>query len=439
MNILAIGSGGREHALIWKIAQSPKAGKIYAAPGNAGIAALAECVPVPVDEIKKLASFALAKSIDLTVVGPELPLTLGIVDEFKRHGLKICGPDRAAAQIEGSKLFAKDLMQKYLVPTAAYASFDSPSEAAAHLRQRGVPAVIKADGLAAGKGVMPVHSLKEAEQAIDTILIRKAFGAAGSRIVIEDFLRGEEASFIAFTDGKTILPMPSTQDHKAIFDGDKGPNTGGMGAYSPAPVITDGLARRIMDEVMMPVVRGMADEGTPFRGILYAGLMIDGDAIRVLEFNARSGDPETQPILMRMQSDIVPVLEAVADGNLNRAAITWDERPAVCVVMAAGGYPGNYRKGMAIEGLDEVQSLPDVQVFHAGTAFEGGRVVVNGGRVLGVTALGGTIELAIERAYDAAARIRWDGAYYRKDIGKKAMNRMEQIQNPKSEARNKFK
>jgi len=423
MHILVIGSGGREHAIIWKIAQSPKVGKIYAAPGNAGIASLAECVPVPVDEIKKLASFALAKSIDLTVVGPEMPLTLGIVDEFKRHGLKICGPDRAAAQIEGSKLFAKDLMQRCHVPTATYAAFDSPAEAATHLRQRGVPAVIKADGLAAGKGVMPVHSLEEAEEAIDTILTRKAFGAAGSRIVIEDFLRGEEASFIAFTDGKTILPMPSTQDHKAIFDGDKGPNTGGMGAYSPAPVITEGLARRIMDEVMTPVARGMADEGTPFKGILYAGLMIDGDDIRVLEFNARSGDPETQPILMRMQSDIVPVLEAVADGNLDRVSITWDERPAVCVVMAAGGYPGNYRKGMIIEGLDEVQSLPDVQVFHAGTAFEGGRVVVNGGRVLGVTALGSTIELAIERAYDAAARIRWDGAYYRKDIGRKALNR----------------
>jgi phosphoribosylamine--glycine ligase len=427
MKILVIGSGGREHALLWKIVQSPQVRKAYAAPGNAGIASLAECVPVPVDEIKKLASFALAKSIDLTVVGPELPLTLGIVDEFKRHGLKICGPDRAAALIEGSKLFAKDLMQKYRIPTAAYAAFDSPSEAAAHLRKRGVPAVIKADGLASGKGVMPVHNLEEAEQAIDTILTKKAFGTAGSRIVIEDFLRGEEASFIAFTDGKTILPMPSTQDHKAIFDGDKGPNTGGMGAYSPAPVITDARARRIMDEVMTPVVRGMSEEGTPFKGILYAGLMIDGDDIRVLEFNARSGDPETQPILMRMKSDIVPVLEAVAEGSLDRAAITWDDRPAVCVVMASEGYPGNYRKGMAIEGLDEAQSLPDVQVFHAGTASEGGRVVVNGGRVLGVTALGSTIEKAIERAYDAASRIRWDGVYYRKDIGRKALNRVKQI------------
>jgi phosphoribosylamine--glycine ligase len=357
------------------------------------------------------------------VVGPELPLTLGIVDEFKRHGLKICGPDRAAAQIEGSKLFAKDLMKKYGVPTAAYASFDSPTEAVVHLRKRGVPAVIKADGLASGKGVMPVHNLEDAERAIDTILTRKEFGAAGSRIVIEDFLQGEEASFIAFTDGNTILPMPSTQDHKAIYDGDKGPNTGGMGAYSPAPVITGKFTRRIMDEVMTPVIRGMTAEGTPFKGVLYAGLMIDGDDIRVLEFNARSGDPETQPILMRMKSDIVPVLEAVADGNLDRAAITWDERPAVCVVMASEGYPGSYRTGMVIEGLEEAQSLPDVQVFHAGTSREGGRVVVNGGRVLGVTALGGTIEDAIKRAYDAASRIHWDGACYRNDIGRKALNR----------------
>ncbi len=423
MKILVIGSGGREHALIWKIAQSPKVKHIYAAPGNAGIASLAECVPVPVDEIKKLAAFALSKSVDLTVVGPELPLTLGIIDEFKRYGLKICGPDRAAARIEGSKLFAKDLMKKYRVPTADYASFDSPSAAVAHLRKRGVPAVIKADGLAAGKGVMPVHSLEEAEKAIDTILTRKEFGAAGSRIVIEDFLRGEEASFIAFTDGKTILPMPSTQDHKAIYDGDKGPNTGGMGAYSPAPVITEKLARRIMDEVMTPVVKGMAAEGSPFKGILYAGMMIDGEAIRVLEFNARSGDPETQPIMMRMKSDIIPVLDAIADGTLDGAAVTWDERPAVCIVMASEGYPGSYRKGMAIEGLTEAQSLPDVQVFHAGTSLDGNRVVVNGGRVLGVTALGGTIEDAIARAYDAAARIRWDGVYYRKDIGRKALNR----------------
>jgi phosphoribosylamine--glycine ligase len=423
MKILVVGSGGREHALIWKIAQSPKVKHIYAAPGNAGIASLAECVPVPVDEIKKLASFALSKSIDLTLVGPELPLTLGIVDEFKRYGLKICGPDRTAARIEGSKLFAKDLMKKYRVPTADYAAFESPSEAAAYIRGKGIPAVIKADGLAAGKGVMPVHSLEEAEKAIDTILTRKEFGAAGSRIVIEDFLRGEEASFIAFTDGKTILPMPSTQDHKAIYDGDKGPNTGGMGAYSPAPVITETLARRIMDEVMTPVVKGMAAEGSPFKGILYAGMMIEGDAIRVLEFNARSGDPETQPIMMRMKSDIIPVLEAIADGKLDGTAVAWDERPAVCIVMASEGYPGNYRKGMAIEGLTEAQSLPDVQVFHAGTSLDGNRVVVNGGRVLGVTALGGTIEKAIERAYDAAARIRWDGAYYRKDIGRKALNR----------------
>ena len=423
MKILVVGSGGREHALIWKIAHSPKVKHIFAAPGNAGIASLAQCVPIQVEEIKKLASFALSKSIDLTLVGPELPLTLGIVDEFKRYRLKICGPDRAAAQIEGSKLFAKDLMKKYNVPTASYAAFDSPSEATRYLREKGTPAVVKADGLAAGKGVIPVHSLEEGEKAIHTILTGKVFGAAGERIVIEDFLKGEEASFIAFTDGKTIIPMPSTQDHKTLYDNDKGPNTGGMGAYSPAPVITGRLTSKIMDEVMTPAIRGMADEGAPFKGILYAGLMIHQDDIRVLEFNARFGDPETQPILMRMRTDLMPVLEAIADGKLDGMSISWDERPSVCIVMASEGYPGSYRKGMVIEGLKEVQSLPDVQVFHGGTALHGNQVVASGGRVLGVTALGSTIEEAIARAYEAASRLRWDGAYYRKDIGRKALNR----------------
>ncbi|MDX1778171.1 MAG: phosphoribosylamine--glycine ligase, partial [Thermodesulfobacteriota bacterium] len=375
------------------------------------------------DEIKKLASFARSKDIDLTLVGPELPLTLGIVDEFKRYGLKICGPDKNAAIIEGSKLFAKDLMKKQNVPTAAYATFDNPQEAISYLKERGTPAVIKADGLAAGKGVIPVQTLEEAEEAIDAILTKKTFGDAGSKIVIEDFLTGEEASFIVFTDGNTILPLPSSQDHKAIYDNDKGPNTGGMGAYSPAPVITGRLQQKVMDEVMTPIVKGMADAGRPFKGTLYAGLMIDGEEIKVLEFNARLGDPEAQPILMRMKTDLIPVLEAIVDERLDQVSIEWDERPAVCVVMASQGYPGSYQKGMEITGLNDVESLNNVEVFHAGTALKDGQVVTSGGRVLGVTALGSDIEEAIGNSYNAVSRIKWEGVYFRKDIGQKALNR----------------
>ena len=423
MKILVVGGGGREHTLVWKVAQSPKVETIYCAPGNAGIAKHAECIPIQADEIKKLASFAHSRAIDLTLVGPELPLTLGIVEEFNRYGLRIFGPDKNAAIIEGSKLFAKDLMKKHNIPTADYASFDSPSEAMRYLEERGTPAVIKADGLAAGKGVIPVQSLDEAEKVIDSMLTQKIFGKAGNHIVIEDFLTGEEASFIVFTDGNTILPMPSSQDHKPIYDNDHGPNTGGMGAYSPAPVITSALQKKIMDEVMTPIVRGMAEEGRRFKGILYAGLMINGEDIKVLEFNARFGDPETQPILMRMKTDLVPVFEAIVDEELHRIAIQWDERPSVCVVMAAKGYPGSYQKGTAIEGLQETQSMQNVEVFHAGTALQDNRVVTNGGRVLGVTALGNTIKEAIDSAYSAVSHIHWDGAYYRKDIGKKALNR----------------
>jgi phosphoribosylamine--glycine ligase len=423
MKILVVGGGGREHTLVWKVAQSAKAKTIYCAPGNAGIAEHAECIPIKADEIKKLASFAHSRAIDLTLVGPELPLTLGIVEEFKRYGLRIFGPDKDAAVIEGSKLFAKDLMKKYNIPTADYATFDSPPEAMSYLRERGTPAVIKADGLAAGKGVLTVQSLDEAEKVIDSILTQKIFGKAGDQIVIEDFLTGEEASFIVFTDGDTTLPMPSSQDHKPIYDNDQGPNTGGMGAYSPAPVITKALQRKIMDEIMIPVVRGMAEEGRRFKGILYAGLMINGEDIKVLEFNARFGDPETQPILMRMKTDLVPVLDAIVDEQLDRISIQWDQRPAVCVVMASKGYPGGYQKGTAIEGLKEIQSIHNVEVFHAGTTLKGNRVLTNGGRVLGVTALGDTIAEAIDSAYSAASHIHWEGAYYRKDIGRKALNR----------------
>jgi len=423
MKILVVGSGGREHSLVWKIVQSPKVQKIYAAPGNAGIAMHAECIPVKAEEIKKLASFARSKDIDLTLVGPELPLTLGIVDEFKRYELKVCGPDKNAAVIEGSKLFAKDLMKKHNVPTADYATFDNPKQAISYLKERGTPAVIKADGLAAGKGVIPVQTMEEAERAIDAILTQKTFGEAGSKIVIEDFLTGEEASFIVFTDGNTILPLPSSQDHKAIYENDQGPNTGGMGAYSPAPVITGRLQQKVMDEVMTPIVKGMADAGRRFKGFLYAGLMVDGEEIKVLEFNARLGDPEAQPILMRMKTDLVPVLEAIVDERLDQVSIQWDERPAVCVVMASQGYPGSYPKGMEITGLNDLKSVGNVEVFHAGTALKDNQVVTSGGRVLGVTALGNDIGEAIGNAYSAVSRIKWEGVYYRKDIGQKALNR----------------
>ncbi len=421
MKVLVIGGGGREHTLVWKVAQSPKVKKIYCAPGNAGIAEYAECISIKADDIEQLASFAHHKNIDLTIVGPEIPLTLGIVDEFESKGLRICGPDKSASLIEGSKIFSKDLLKKYNIPTAAYATFNSSNNAMSYLKEKGTPAVIKADGLAAGKGVIPAQSLDKAEEAIDNILTKKIFGAAGDRIIIEEFLTGEEASFIVFTDGNTIIPMPTSQDHKPIYDNDQGPNTGGMGAYSPAPVITEKLQQKIMDEIMYPVIRGMAAEGRKYRGILYAGLMINQGEVNVLEFNARFGDPETQPILMRMKTDLIPVLEAIVDERLDQVSIQWDEKPAICVVMASKGYPGNYQKGIEITGLDEVQAMHNVQVFHAGTALKDNHVVTSGGRVLGVTALGNNIEEAINLAYQATSQIQWEGAYYRKDIGKKAL------------------
>jgi len=423
MKVLVVGSGGREHTLVWKIGQSPKVKKIYCAPGNAGIAAQAECISIAADDIGQLASFAERTGIDLTMVGPELPLTLGIVDEFDKRGLKICGPHRSVAMIEGSKIFAKELMEKYHIPTASYATFRSPEEAKTYLRAKGVPAVIKADGLAAGKGVIIARTLEKAEEAIDAILTRRIFGAAGERIIIEECLKGEEASFMAFTDGTTILPMPSSQDHKPLLDNDEGPNTGGMGAYSPAPVVTEKLQKKIMEEVMAPAVRGMACEGRKYKGILYAGLMIDQDTIKVLEFNARFGDPETQPVVIRMKTDLLPVLEAVALEKLDQISLQWDERPAVCVVMTSPGYPEKYQKGMEIKGLERVTGMKDLEVFHAGTAFKDNQVVTSGGRVLGVTALGDSIEEAINLAYQATAQIHWKGVHYRKDIGRKALKR----------------
>jgi len=424
MKVLVVGGGGREHALAWKIAQSPLVEKIYCAPGNPGTAQLAENLPIAVDQLDKLLAFAYENKIDLTVVGPEQPLSLGIVDLFESHGLKVFGPSQKAALIEGSKAFSKDLMQKYGVPTAAYGVFTDEAEAEAFINRTGAPIVVKADGLAAGKGVIIAQTCGEAIAAVRDMLSGNAFGSAGSRVVIEEFLTGEEASFLVITDGNKIIPLASAQDHKAIFDGDQGPNTGGMGAYSPAPVVTADIHEKAMQLVIRPTVEGMAAEGRPYRGVLYAGLMIKDGQVKTLEFNARFGDPECQPLLMRMKSDIVPVLMAVAEGDLGALSLDWHDKAAVCVVMASEGYPGEYRKADPIEGLAEAAGIEDVYVFHAGTALKEGRCVTNGGRVLGVTALGDSVQQAINTAYRAVGSITWKGVQFRRDIGRKALGRI---------------
>ncbi|MCH8157682.1 MAG: phosphoribosylamine--glycine ligase [Nitrospinae bacterium] len=420
MRVLVIGGGGREHALAWKIAQSPLVKRVYCAPGNAGTASVAENVDIPVDKIDALVQFALMKGIKLTVVGPEQPLVAGIVDSFEDHGLRAFGPSTRAAEIEGSKVFCKDLMKKYGIPTARYETFDSPDKVKLFTAED-EPVVVKASGLAAGKGVILCRNASEAHAAVASIMQDKAFGDAGDQVVVEEFLEGDEVSLLAFTDGRSVLPLDSAQDHKAAFDGDSGPNTGGMGAYSPAPVFTDELKQKVMDEIMIPTVRAMAKEGRLYKGILYAGLMLTSAGPKVLEFNARFGDPETQPILMRMQSDIVPVFEACIDGTLNKFSLEWKKEPTVCVVMASKGYPGSYEKGKEISGLDTAGSQEGVVVFHAGTKKDGDRVLTNGGRVLGITALGTDLGAAIKKAYTAVEKIGWDGIHYRKDIGKKAV------------------
>jgi len=420
MKVLVVGGGGREHSIVWKLTQSPRVTRVYCAPGNAGIAREARTVPIDATDIEALVEFAVKEGIDLTCVGPELPLTLGIVDAFEKAGLRIFGASRAAAEIEGSKVFTKDLLAKYDIPTGAYRVFDDADDAKRYLREIGAPIVVKADGLAAGKGAIVCHTLQEAEEAVSMCLENRAFGEAGDRIVIEEFLVGEEASFLAFSDGKTVLPMATSQDHKPIFDGDKGPNTGGMGAYSPAPVVTPELFEQTMNEIMIPTVQAMAAEGRPYKGVLYAGLMIRDGRARVLEFNARFGDPEAQPLFMRMDGDLAEVMEAVIDERLEEVNLQWQDDATICVVMASGGYPGSYQKGKVITGIDEADALPDVKVFHAGTAQENGNFVTSGGRVLGVTARGKDIPQAIERAYQACALIKWEGAQYRKDIGEKA-------------------
>ena len=421
MKVLVIGGGGREHALVWKIAQSPRVAKIFAAPGNAGIAQLAECVPIKAEDIAGLLSFARSKAIDLTVVGPEGPLSQGIVDEFTNAGLRAFGPSGKAAEIEASKRFAKDLMKKYSIPTAEYGVFTEKAAAEAYVRTMGAPIVVKADGLAAGKGVVVAETVEEALAALDLIMTEKAFGPAGNRVVIEECLKGEEASFMAFSDGKTVVSMASSQDHKRVFDGDKGPNTGGMGAYSPAPVVTRKLERKVMDAIMIPTVQAMEQEGRLFKGVLYAGLMINNGEAKVLEFNARFGDPETQPVMARLDTDLIDIIEAILAGSLSKIDIKWKPDSAVCVVMAAGGYPGNYEKGGEIRGLANAAKLDNVAIFHAGTALKDGKIVTDGGRVLGVTGLGPVIAAAIDNAYKGVREITFEGAHFRRDIGARAL------------------
>ena len=424
MRILVIGGGGREHTLVWKIARSPFVEKIYCIPGNAGIGETADCKKMDIEgTFDPLAQFAMDEKIDLTVVGPEDPLANGLVDHFENLGLRVFGPSKAATEIESSKVFSKELMNKYGVPTAKGEIFDDPREAASYIRKVGAPIFVKADGLAKGKGAFPCRDLQEALDAVNAIMVEKQFGEAGNRVLVEEFLEGEEASFIAFTDGKTILPMASSQDHKPIYDGDRGPNTGGMGAYSPAPVVTGEVHDLIMETVMEPAVRGMAAEGRPYKGVLYSGLMIAEGKPKVLEFNARFGDPENQAVIPRLKSDIVPVMQACIDGTLDKVRLEWADGPAVCVVMASGGYPVKYEKGKVISGLEVAGAMENVIVFHAGTARKGNDIITNGGRVLGVTALGSDIEDAISRAYEAVEKISFEKAYFRRDIGRKALER----------------
>ncbi|WP_279084869.1 phosphoribosylamine--glycine ligase [Gilliamella apis] len=425
MKVLVIGNGGREHALAWKAAQSPLVTKVFVAPGNAGTALEAdlENINIKATDIAGLLNFAQEQQIDLTIVGPEAPLVIGIVDSFQKAGLKIFGPSKAAAQLEGSKAFTKDFLARHNIPTAEYQNFTEIEPAIAYIRQKGAPIVIKADGLAAGKGVIVAMTLKEAEDAVHDMLAGNAFGDAGHRVVIEEFLDGEEASFIVMVDGEHVEPMATSQDHKRVGDGDTGLNTGGMGAYSPAPVVTDDVFTKVMEQVIYPTVNGMAQEGNVYVGFLYAGLMIDKQGNpKVIEFNCRFGDPETQPIMMRMQSDLVELCLAAVEGKLNTIKSKWDPRPALGVVLAAGGYPGDYNTKDVILGLSS-ETNQNCKVFHAGTSLENGQVYTNGGRVLCVTALGNTVSDAQQYAYEQLKNIYWHGCYYRHDIGYRAIER----------------
>ena len=420
MKTLIIGSGGREHVLAWKIKQSPLVKEIYCAPGNGGISEIAECVDISADDIPALIRFASEKKIDLTVVGPEAPLVAGIVDAFERKKLKVFGPGKEAARLEGSKVFAKEFMYEWNIPTAGFQKFCIIEEAKEYLRQVTFPIVVKADGLAAGKGVIICRDFIEAEKAVDEIMAERIFQEAGNQIIIEEFLEGEEVSILAISDGEHYCLLDSSQDHKRIFDDDVGPNTGGMGAYSPAPILTEKLYKAIENRIIDPVIRGMQKSGTPFKGVLYAGLMITFDGPMVLEFNVRFGDPETQAILPRMKSDIVELMLASCDGQIGNIELEWNKRSCVCVVMSSGGYPGEYEKGKEIFGLKDAEKIEDTVVFHAGTKKEGGKIVTSGGRVLGVTSLGNGIEKAIEQVYNAIDKINFERCFFRRDIGSKA-------------------
>ncbi|MBY8001379.1 phosphoribosylamine--glycine ligase [Vibrio fluvialis] len=430
MRVLIIGSGGREHALGWKVAQNPAIETVFIAPGNAGTALEAKLqnINIGVEDVAGLVAFAQDNGIELTIVGPEAPLVIGVVDAFRAAGLPIFGPTQAAAQLEGSKAFTKDFLARHNIPTAAYANFTEIEPALAYVREQGAPIVVKADGLAAGKGVIVAMTLEEAEEAIKDMLAGNAFGDAGSRVVVEEFLDGEEASFIVMVDGENVLPMATSQDHKRVGDQDTGPNTGGMGAYSPAPVVTQAIHDRVMQEVIYPTVRGMAAEGNPYTGFLYAGLMIDSTgAPKVIEYNCRFGDPETQPIMMRMQSDLVELCLAAIDGKLDQVESKWDPRASIGIVLAAGGYPGDYAKGDIISGLPTTE-VEGQKVFHAGTTDKDGHVVTNGGRVLCATALGNTVSEAQQRAYELAKQISWNGMFHRNDIGYRAIAREQKNQ-----------
>ncbi|MCP4581268.1 MAG: phosphoribosylamine--glycine ligase [candidate division Zixibacteria bacterium] len=423
MKILVVGGGGREHAICWKLSKSPSVKKIYAAPGNAGIGTIAECVDLAIDDLAGLADCVEKNKIDLTVVGPELPLTLGIVDEFESRGLKIFGPSKEAALIEGSKAFAKEFMQKHHIPTASFRIFSEHFEALDFIKSASYPLVLKADGLAAGKGAVICKNVEEAGETVEKIMVQKVFGAAGLKLVVEEFMEGEEVTVMAFTDGKNIVPMVPSQDHKQIYEGDKGPNTGGMGAYAPANIITARLLKTVCEEILEPTVRGLASENRTYKGVLYCGLMVTGRGVKVLEYNCRFGDPETQVVLPLLETDLAEVFNNIADGYLNIDEIDWSEKSAVTVVLASEGYPGEYETNKAIEGLDSVKADTEL-VFHAGTRFEKGRFLTGGGRVLNATAFGEGIKAAITNVYQLVGKINFDGMYYRQDIGWRAQNRI---------------
>lgn len=424
MKVLVVGSGGREHTLIWKLSQSPQVKEIYAAPGNGGISQIAKCIPIKADAITDLADFAVREKIGLTIVGPELPLALGIVDIFTQRGLKIFGPTKEAARLESSKVFAKYIMKKYGIPTANGEEFNNYEEALKYIDHKGMPIVVKADGLAAGKGVSVCFSKEEAVNALRKIMLERKFGSAGERVVIEDFLEGEELSVLGVTDGKEIKLFVPSQDHKRVFDGDKGPNTGGMGAYSPVPIVDKGIIDAVNIKILFPLIKGLKNEGVEYRGIIYAGLMITSEGPKVLEFNVRFGDPETQVVLPRMKTDLVEIILASINGTVGELTLEWSSNAYTCVVLASGGYPGSYKKGYPISGLEKVTQMEDVLVFHAGTKVSNGQFITDGGRVLGIVAGGKDLPSSIGRCYEAVSKIYFENMHYRKDIGARAISKL---------------